>query len=231
MSNFYRPPPPPTYHCHVRSEIAPLLPPSASRILDMGAGAGYTTAWLKKIYPNATTVATEGNEAVKGILATNADEVHIGDLNVSDSYLAEYDLVLCLDILEHLHDPAVVLKRIVDRLSSAATVIISLPNVANLSVALPLLLTGRFDYKDEGILDRTHLHFYTADSALDLARSAGLHPTAGVITVGSGRRGRALDFITLGLARKRIAQQFIFAAQKAPPRTASKIDWKIGVKL
>ena len=72
--------------------------------------------------------------------------------------------VLAGNILEHLRDPAALLRRIRPVLSEDTLLIVALPNVANLRVRLDLL-RGRFDYTDTGIMDRTHLHLYTYRTA------------------------------------------------------------------
>ena len=84
-----------------------------------------------------------------------------------------YKLVVCGDVLEHTPDPLGVLKRLCEAASGDAKFIISLPNVAHLAIRT-MLLFGKFPKMERGILDRTHLHFFTKDTALDLLRQAGL---------------------------------------------------------
>jgi 2-polyprenyl-3-methyl-5-hydroxy-6-metoxy-1,4-benzoquinol methylase len=87
----------------------------------------------------------------------------------------EYKLVVCADVLEHTPDPVGVLKRLREAATDDATFIISVPNVAHLAVRL-MLLFGRFPKMERGILDRTHLQFFTKDTARDMLGQAGLHP-------------------------------------------------------
>jgi methyltransferase family protein len=84
-----------------------------------------------------------------------------------------YPLIVCADVLEHTADPVAVLRRLRGAAPSDATFIISLPNVAHIAARL-LLLFGQFPQMERGIFDRTHLHFYTRRTAVDLLRSAGL---------------------------------------------------------
>lgn len=91
-----------------------------------------------------------------------------------------YQVVVCADVLEHTVDPVAVLRKLQDAAMRDASFIISLPNVAHLAARL-LLLFGRFPQMDRGIFDRTHLHFYTRDTATDMLREAGLEP----LTIGS----------------------------------------------
>jgi len=81
--------------------------------------------------------------------------------------------VLLADVIEHLRDPDAALRRLAACLRPGGQVILCVPNVANLVMRL-WLLTGRFTYQKRGILDRTHLRFFTLASARELAREAGL---------------------------------------------------------
>jgi Methyltransferase domain len=84
-----------------------------------------------------------------------------------------YRVIVCADVLEHTVDPAGVLRQLRRAATEDALVIVSVPNVAHLAVRL-MLLAGRFPKMDRGILDRTHLHFFTRTTAEDLLRSVGL---------------------------------------------------------
>ena len=85
----------------------------------------------------------------------------------------EYKLVVCADVLEHTPDPLDVLKRLREAATADATFIISVPNVAHVAVRT-MLLFGYFPKMERGILDRTHLQFFTKDTARDLIKNAGL---------------------------------------------------------
>ena len=85
----------------------------------------------------------------------------------------EYRLVVCGDILEHTPDPVAVLRRLRRAATEDATFVVSVPNVAHLAVRL-MLLAGRFPKMDRGPLDRTHLQFFTKDTARQMVEAAGL---------------------------------------------------------
>jgi 2-polyprenyl-3-methyl-5-hydroxy-6-metoxy-1,4-benzoquinol methylase len=85
----------------------------------------------------------------------------------------EYKLVVCADVLEHTPDPVGVLKRLRQAATPDARFIISVPNVAHLAVRT-MLLFGYFPKMERGILDRTHLQFFTKDTAKDMLKAAGL---------------------------------------------------------
>jgi hypothetical protein len=160
-------------------------------------------------------MALEGNPALAAELRANCDEVHIVDLNGGLPDVGAPDLVLLLDVLEHLADPWRVLRGITAVMAPQATVIVSVPNVAHLSVSLPLLLRGAFKYGDAGILDRTHLRFFVRESAVALLNGAGLQVRAGLLTGFDGPRTRLLDRLTLGCLRDRLAKQYVLAGRRS----------------
>jgi 2-polyprenyl-3-methyl-5-hydroxy-6-metoxy-1,4-benzoquinol methylase len=94
----------------------------------------------------------------------------IEQANLPDSH---YRVIVCGDVLEHTADPVGVLRQLHRHATNNAVYIISLPNVAHLSARL-MLLFGRFPKMDRGILDRTHLHFFTRDTASEMLVQAGL---------------------------------------------------------
>ncbi len=87
--------------------------------------------------------------------------------------IGEYATIVCADVLEHTADPLAVLAHLKQAARPGAVFIVSLPNVAHLSARL-LLLSGRWPQMERGIFDRTHLHFYTRETAAGLLHDAGL---------------------------------------------------------
>ena len=90
------------YYHFIRREIEPLLPPNPTRILEVGAGAGGTLKWLKARYPGAETTAVELNSELRDDLTRNVDVALIGPIEDVLPALKTYDLILLLDVLEHL---------------------------------------------------------------------------------------------------------------------------------
>jgi 2-polyprenyl-3-methyl-5-hydroxy-6-metoxy-1,4-benzoquinol methylase len=91
------------------------------------------------------------------------------DLPYEDKY---FDYIIFGDVLEHLYDPQKLLIRIKKYLADSGKILCSIPNIMHASVLLPLL-KGEFRYQDSGILDRTHIRFFTLYSAIDLLKGAG----------------------------------------------------------
>jgi SAM-dependent methyltransferase len=138
------------------------------RILDAGTAGGY----LGKVWRNrGHYVAGIEFDAATGEKARQYyDEFEIANLETySFSSRGEFDYIVFADVLEHLRDPAAVLRRCIPALKASGKIIISVPNIANWMIRLSLLF-GKFDYMDRGILDRTHLRFFTSKSVRQLMR-------------------------------------------------------------
>lgn len=216
------------YYHLVRSEIEPLLPKAPTRILEVGASSGATLKWLKMLNPNIETTAVELNPALRDELKQNADVVIVGPIDEKVSDLKTYDLILLLDVLEHLPDSTATLRNLSNLLELGGHVIVSVPNIAHLSVSVPLLLQRRFNYQDAGILDRTHLRFFVEDTAIKLLNDANLTVTAGLISGLDGPRAKMLDLFSFGLLRHHLAKQYIMLGQLSDRKIEqTKIRWKI----
>jgi 2-polyprenyl-3-methyl-5-hydroxy-6-metoxy-1,4-benzoquinol methylase len=138
------------------------------RILDAGTAAGY----LGKVWRgDGHYVAGIEFDAATGEKARQYYDVfEIANLeNYAFSARREFDYIVFADVLEHLRDPAAVLRRCIPCLKESGKIIISVPNIANWIIRLSLLF-GKFDYMDRGILDKTHLRFFTSRSLRQLMK-------------------------------------------------------------
>ena len=146
------------------------------RVLDVGCGIG-----LNGLFARHRGAEVVGIEIAQGTKAQAERVLHkVVPANIEDDASCEtwlgkdrFDLILFGDVLEHTVDPLAVLRRITHYLEDEGHVIVSLPNVAAWTVRLALL-SGRFDYEKSGILDDTHLRFFTRDSSIRLVEEAGL---------------------------------------------------------
>jgi 2-polyprenyl-3-methyl-5-hydroxy-6-metoxy-1,4-benzoquinol methylase len=147
-----------------------------ARILDVGCGMATTSERLRRLGNHVTGIESSGYAAATA--ASRLDEVIEHDLRAVDEIARRldgrtFDTIVFADVLEHVDWPAPVLKDYLRFLAPDGTVIVSLPNVGLWSTRLGLLF-GRFDYADTGVLDRTHLRFFTRRSARRLIGEAGL---------------------------------------------------------
>jgi SAM-dependent methyltransferase len=129
------------------------------RILDVVCASGYLGKVLRQ--QGHYVIGIESDPAAAKSARACYDVFHLADLETfAFPYHREFDYVLFADVLEHLRDPAAVLRRSIPALLDSGKIIISVPNIANWIIRLKLLF-GNFDSADRGILDKTHLHFFT----------------------------------------------------------------------
>ncbi len=144
-------------------------------VLEVGCSTGYFTKFLVERGCNVVGIEIDA-EAAKAAEKW-ADHVIVGDLDAEGiwSLLEDdaFDVVVLGDVLEHLRDPWASLRAAARKLKPSGFVVTSLPNIAHGDVRLALL-QGKFPYSETGLLDRTHVHFFTLDSARDLLQQAGL---------------------------------------------------------
>jgi len=147
------------------------------RVLECGCDTGYVSKVLREDFDCRVTGIEINPEAAEQARAY-CEQVIVADLDGFDfaERLAgeRFDVILFGDVLEHVRDPWTVLERARDVLEPDGRVIACIPNIAERNVILNLIL-GRFEYRKKGLLDQTHLRFFTAESARRLLESAGYH--------------------------------------------------------
>lgn len=142
-------------------------------VLEIGCGSGALTEHIQTM--GCTVVGIERRPEAAEKARPFCEEVVIGDVETVslDFPLESFDVILLIDVLEHLVDPEAAICRLLPLLKPAGRFLVALPNIAHWSIRFHLLF-GRFDYEESGILDRTHLHFYTLQTAQQLLERAGL---------------------------------------------------------
>jgi 2-polyprenyl-3-methyl-5-hydroxy-6-metoxy-1,4-benzoquinol methylase len=140
-------------------------------ILDVGAAEGYLGALLKR--QGHSLVGVERDCAAVARARPYYETIHSVDIEEFDfPYRDHFDIVLLADVLEHLRRPEEILRRCRPCLKRDGQIIVSVPNVANVIIRMSLLL-GYFKYTERGILDRTHLRFYTRSTLQRLIENCG----------------------------------------------------------
>jgi 2-polyprenyl-3-methyl-5-hydroxy-6-metoxy-1,4-benzoquinol methylase len=154
------------------------MTPDDAKILDVGCACGDLGAYLFR-HKRCTVYGLEYNtESIAAAKETGA-YAHIEqvDLNILDvmpsSFPQEFDRIIFGDVLEHLNEPERVLEKFLPYLGKNGRVIISLPNIAHGSIVAQLM-ANKFTYMDYGVLDRTHLRFFTRESIASVTAALGL---------------------------------------------------------
>lgn len=166
----------PVYHDNRRVDIASFISEPPGLVLDVGCGGGATGNLIKEKFPGTRVVGVESNRNAAERARAVLDDVICAPIDAAP--VAErlggspIDLVLLLDVLEHLYDPWRSLLHIRGWLAPHTRVLASVPNVRNL-VTLDDLAAGRWEYAANGVLDITHLRFFTKATLRQLFEQTG----------------------------------------------------------
>lgn len=164
----------PLHDNHSHTQIVRRVPARA-RVLELGCGDGSMSQLLHDFCHAQITGVDHNAQALQQARAY-CTTILPADLEQPDSLAGfddhAFDVITLVDVLEHLKDPIALLHRLERLLASQGRLLLSVPNVAHASVRLELL-NGQFDYETTGILDTTHLKFFTLKSLLGLLQQAG----------------------------------------------------------
>jgi 2-polyprenyl-3-methyl-5-hydroxy-6-metoxy-1,4-benzoquinol methylase len=198
---------PPGYYGADRNDLIAMLPRPIGRALDVGCGEGAvgrrlllegaTSVHGVEIFPDAAAIAAQAYDDV--VVAPVEVALTEGDLP------AEFDTILCYDVLEHLADPAMILDLLRQRAAPGARLHVSVPNARHLGLVKDLLFRGTFGYTEFGHRDATHLRWFTRRDIEAAVADAGWRITASRPNPFRGRdapvnratRGHLSEFIAL----------------------------------
>jgi 2-polyprenyl-3-methyl-5-hydroxy-6-metoxy-1,4-benzoquinol methylase len=164
-----------SYYSQPRADVAALVPETAERILDVGCGFGSLGRQLNAAKARVMH-GIERNPAAADHLQGVYQRYLIadGEAGLEQLHAERYDCIVFADVLEHLVDPWAVLRKAREMLTPGGAIVASIPNIRNIAVLFDLVLRGRWRYQDSGLLDRTHLRFFTRAEIHDLYAAAGL---------------------------------------------------------
>ena len=160
------------YYSNTRPEIAVFLPPGVTRMLELGCGEG---GFAANVGPDVECWGIELDPVAAERAKRRYHTVLIGDVMDCLTHIPEgvFDVVICNDVLEHLVQPGEVLQRLQTKLAPNGCVIGSIPNVRFFDNLVNLFIKKEWRYEDEGVLDRTHLRFFTEKSLRRLFEENG----------------------------------------------------------
>lgn len=211
------------YFTEARQEMLPFLPAACRRLLDVGCGAGAFGGMVKR----KQEVEVWGVEPVSSVAAkatAKLDHVIVGVFGPQTDLPEEtFDCIVFNDVLEHMVAPEQALRYAKTLLSPTGSIVASIPNIRYLPILWQLVVHGGWEYQDCGVLDRTHVRFFTRSSITAMFRSegyvvsdiSGINPCAGIPRVRK-RLWRAYEFMNALFFRKFSDlrfQQFAVVAQ------------------
>ena len=154
------------YQHHFNPALLEVLAHPPRTLLDVGCASGLLCHAVKARNPGCRTIGIEPNEATAKLASQNLDQVLCGkfeDFNLESEGIAlgSVDTVVAADVLEHMYDPWHVMTGLKPYLSKDAQIVLSIPNTRNLALMKELLDDGRWTYAEKGLLDITHIRFFT----------------------------------------------------------------------
>jgi 2-polyprenyl-3-methyl-5-hydroxy-6-metoxy-1,4-benzoquinol methylase len=200
------------YYANARADIVEALPRPLGSVLDIGCGAGAVGPGLRAAGAERLTGIEMEPGAAEQARAVY-DEVVVGTVEEALPALqGPFDTVLCLDVLEHLVDPAAVLRSLHGVTAPNGWLQVSVPNARHVSLMRDLIFRGTFGYTEWGHRDSTHLRWFTRRDMVELLRSTGWsvervsHPALG--------KSRGLDRLTRGRSTEFLVGQWYVGARR-----------------
>ncbi len=202
------------YYNFEKNQIIILIPEGPHVVLDLGCATGKLGRKLLSLNKATEMVGVEIFEPAAEEAAQYYTKVYCGDLeSLNIDYNDYFDYVICGDILEHLRDPWKTLDRIRGWLKEDGNLIASIPNVRYWRVLADLMIFGKWNYVEAGILDNTHLRFFTRSTFLQTLTQANFEIVKHEMWV-SGRKKRLANTLTLGLFEEFLGSQIMVVAKK-----------------
>jgi SAM-dependent methyltransferase len=203
------------YYAHLRMSLLSLIEGRPKRVLEIGCGRGQVLSFLKRERSAEFVVGVELVPDVAALArqSPGIDLILEGDVEQIELEFPSkcFDLIIASHVLEHVKDPWSVTRRLRMLLRPGGQFIGSLPNIRHARVSLPLVLFGKLEYTEEGILDWTHTKFFTRDTISDLLISSGFMVER--IEPEFSGRSATMNTMTFGLFTHLLCFTYNFAAR------------------
>jgi 2-polyprenyl-3-methyl-5-hydroxy-6-metoxy-1,4-benzoquinol methylase len=203
------------YYSHKRTELLPFIPAGVKTVLDVGCGNGSFGTLLKK--ERQCVVWGIEPDKTSALDAAKTLDVSINALfsnSVPELAGKKFDVIFFNDVLEHLAEPSEALSACKELLNDDGHIIASIPNVRWYPVILSLLRYKDFKYLESGVMDKTHLRFFTKKSMVRLFENSGyrVHQITGINKHRNFKFFNILNFLLLGTQEDMKYPQFVIVA-------------------
>jgi SAM-dependent methyltransferase len=198
-----------------RIDIASFIEEGENLVLEIGCGKGNTGRVLRETNKAFKLVGIELNGEIAARAEKVFDNVLCGDVEALDLPCAygPYDYVVCGDVLEHLRDPWTTLKKIYGVLKPGGFIIASIPTIRNWRVIIDLIFKGEFSYRECGVLDITHLRFFTKRSIRKLFED-NRFKVMNIHSNSFGAKASLINKLTFGLFDELLTLRYLVKAMK-----------------
>ena len=207
---------PASYFANARSDFVELLRTDAnSAVLELGCGAGGTGRGVLAAGKAGRYVGIELDPGAARVAAEGLTEVVVGDVQEVnlDRLAGQFDALIISEVIEHLADPWTTLRRLAACVKPGGQIMASSPNIAHWNIVLNLV-RGRFQYREAGIMDQTHLRWFTPASYVALFEGAGFQIDTVKSMRENGWKARAFNVITRGKFKHLFMAQIVVIGRK-----------------
>lgn len=203
------------YYTQTKEFLLHLISDGPNVVMDIGCASGRLGQKLLQLKKAVELVGVELFEPAAREAAKCYKAVHIGDIEeLSLGYNSYFDIVLCGDVLEHLKEPSKVVSKIHCWLKPRGRIICSVPNVRYWRIWRDLVFRGKWEYTSEGILDQTHLRFFTTRSFKKILADASFIVEYEDMRIAVGPRQEAFNRLTFGAFKEFLGRQMLISARK-----------------
>jgi 2-polyprenyl-3-methyl-5-hydroxy-6-metoxy-1,4-benzoquinol methylase len=199
-----------------RTKLVDMLPSIRGKVLDIGCAAGGTLEYLKSKGASYTVGIDTDQEAIRIAEKKNLDLVFTGNVEKDDLPFLEneFDCIIMADILEHLYNPWETLKKITYYLKNDGYMLLSIPNIKHYYILTRLILYDEWSYCEAGILDNTHIRFFTLKETKRMLDDAGLKIVAIKDVTSTRGKMKILNTLLFNTLRSFISSQYYIVANK-----------------
>ena len=209
---------PSSYFANARNDIVALLPTGRdAAVLELGCGSGGTGRAVMTAGKAGRDVGIELSPNAARTAAEALSEVLVGDVHDIDlsAYAGKFDALIISEVLEHLIDPWATTERLAHCLKPGGKVFASSPNIAHWQVVRDLAL-GRFQYQEVGVMDRTHVRWFTPNSYRAMFEAAGVEVESVGPLVPMRPKARIIDKATGGRLSHLFMAQIMLVGSRRP---------------